>query len=297
MKSPAFLLYLIPLCILLMSTLLLHVKKVKCIRKTRSLSLVEKTEQINYLVEPLGYAYNPHQDIFTSHINAPQKLFGYHTFYDFAATFFNMVFDYETIYFDYRGRTWLIELWKGQYGINSGCELGIYYADQILDPADYDNTHFEAVSAKDMLTVSLELYKETPYSSLIGSHQSKHWWLTIFKLGSYSKPSELSVDVSITFPEYRMLISFLESFQKTLPDTPYVVNGYRIRFPFHESTRSYRFTRKALRFLALNSCRLLCRLFRFLTRPFTNSGDKILYLYFYLPALVKHMLKPPKYSK
>jgi len=77
------------------------------------------------------FPYIPDSLIHPTHINAPQKLFGYHTFYDFAATFINMVFDYETVYFDYRGRTWLIELWKGQYSINSGCKLGVYYADQI----------------------------------------------------------------------------------------------------------------------------------------------------------------------
>ncbi len=297
MTNPKYLFFLVPLLLFLISVLLLHLKKKKSILKTRSLSITEKTELLNHLVEPLGYMYNPHQDIFTSHINAPQKLLGYHTFYDFAAAFFNMVFDYETIYFDYRGRTWLIEIWKGQYGINSGCELGVYYADQIVSPKDYDITHFEAVAPKDMLTVSMELYKETPYTTLLGYHQSKHWWLTIFKLDSFSKPSDLSVNISITFPDYRMLTAFLESFENTLPHTPYHSNGLRLTIPFHESLRKYRLSRRIVRRLGLTSCHFLCGFFRFITRSFANSGDKILYLYFYLPIFVRHMLKPPKTKK
>lgn len=297
MTYPNYLFFLIPLLLLLLFVLLLHRKKKKSILKTRSLSITEKTELLNHLVEPVGYTYNPHQDIFTSHINAPQKKFGYHTFYDFAAAFFHMVFDYETIYFDYKGRTWLIELWKGQYGINSGCELGLYYADQIVSPNDYDNTHFEAVSPKDMLTVSLELYKNTPFPALLGYHQSKHWWLTVFKLGYFSKPEDLSVYVTLTFPDYHMLSSFLEGFENTLPQSPYQINGLRLTFPFHESLRQYRLSRRILRRMALTSCHFLCWLFRFITRPFANSGDKILYLYFYLPFFVRHMLKPPKTKK
>ena len=57
---------------------------------------------------------------------------------------FQMVFDALPIYFDYRGRTWLIELWKGQYGINTGAELGIYHADKILSESEYKTALFTA---------------------------------------------------------------------------------------------------------------------------------------------------------
>ena len=39
---------------------------------------------------------------------------------------FQMVFDALPVYFDYQKKTWLIEFWKGQYGINTGAEIGIY---------------------------------------------------------------------------------------------------------------------------------------------------------------------------
>ena len=99
-----------------------------------ALSATDKKQLLDTLGVPVGYLYEPYQDIFISRINAPQKVFGYTSFYDFSAPYLNMVFDYETIYFNYNARTWLIEIWKGQYGINTECELGIYYADSIISP-------------------------------------------------------------------------------------------------------------------------------------------------------------------
>ena len=46
--------------------------------------------------------------------------------YDAAALAMNAIIDCEPIFFDYAGKTWLIELWKGQYGLETGCEIGVY---------------------------------------------------------------------------------------------------------------------------------------------------------------------------
>ncbi len=124
-----------------------------------------------------------------------------------------MIFDYENIYFNYQQRTWLIKMRKGQYGINTGCELGIYYADRILEPNEYDFTLFHAVDSNDMLDISLKINqcttkKFSQYSNL-GNMHYKHWWLTIFNMGTFTKPKDLFVNTSITFKDYAMMRSFL----------------------------------------------------------------------------------------
>lgn len=296
--------FLIPVTFLLLIVLFLitlHFKRQKNIQKILALSTLEKTEFLNHLAAPLGYLYDPIQDIFATRLDAPQKLFGYHTFYDLAASYFNMIFDYETIYFDYNGRTWLLEIWKGQYGINIGCELGLYYADSILSPHDYDNTHFEAVAPKDMLDISVKLNrhcsKGTQPCNKIAYRRHRHWWLTIFKLGSFAKPEELFVNTSIRFKDYTMLKRFLDSFEETLPDTMYKINGLTVYFTFCKSKRTYPLFKRLVRHIALFSCHLYCNWFQFITRSFTSSGDKLLYLYYYLPFVVRHMLKPKKAKK
>lgn len=275
--------------LLLTPMLIIHYRKMKCIRKTRSLSLPEKEQLLNQIVAPFGYLYHPEQDIFTSRLDAPQKLFGYHTFYDFAATFFHMVFDYETIYFNYQGKTWLIELWKGQYGINGGCECGIYYTDGIIPPSEYSSTHFEAVSYELMPDVSMKLYQSDNPPKHLGAVRNQHWWLTVFKPGAIVTPEKLSVYYSIRFPNYSMLHTFLAALTSTLPHIPYQVNGLRIFFTYHKSHRKHRITRRILRKLSLLSCHFFCKCFSYITRYFDNSGDKILYLYFYLPFTVRKL--------
>lgn len=297
-----YLYWLIPASVLLfilLTALFLHFRKKRSIRKVTSLNTEEKTELINHLIEPVGYIYEPLQDIFATRLNAPQKLFGYTTFYDLSAPLFNMVFDYETIYFDYDGRTWLIEMWKGQYGINSGCELGIYYADTLVSPDDYKTTHFHAVEEKDMPDISLKLHRytkiATTFPTQLGYLKFHHWWLTIFKMGVFSHPDQLFVNTSIRFKNYPMLYSFLDSFEATMPpDTEYHLNGLNLYFTFCKSYRKYPWLKRILRSVALTLCHLYCILFNILTHSFDNTGDKILYIYYYLPFIARLIFKPKK---
>jgi len=62
-----------------------------------------------------------------------------------------------------------------------------------------------------MLNMDLILYKN---GKVITKVNSRHWWLAIFKLGMFSNPKDLSLDINIKFPNQNMLEAFLESFQK-----------------------------------------------------------------------------------
>lgn len=284
------------LLLILVFIIILHFRKKAVINKVSSLSTPEKKNLLNHLAEPVGYLYDPFQDIFISRHDAPQKVFGYTSFYDFSAAYFNMVFDYETIYFDYNKRTWLIEMWKGQYGINSGCELGIYYSDTIIDPEDYNTTLFKAVEPKDMLDISLKLNrcltKKCHHYSNLGHVNSHHWWLTIFDMGTFSKPEELFVNISIRFKDARMMYQFLDSFQEALPGTSYKMSGLTVYFTFSQSHRKYNVFKKLVRRMALTACRIYCKWFNYITRPFSKSGDKLLYMYYYLPFIIRLIFKP-----
>lgn len=297
-----YLYYLIPaiiLFLLLLSALFLYLRKRHNVKKIHAMTTEEKTTLINQLIEPVGYIYEPRQDIFATRLNAPQKLFGYNSFYDFSAAYFNMIFDYETIYFDYGNRTWLIEMWKGQYGINSGCELGIYYADSLVSPDDYTKTHFHAVDEADMPDISLQLNrisKKNPFLyTRLGYLKYHHWWLTIFKMGVFSKPSGLFANASIRFKNYPMLYSFLDSFEATMPpETEYRLNGLTVYFTFKKSHRKYNLFKRFVRRIALTLCHLYCILFNLITKTFENTGDKILYIYYFLPFSLRLIFRPKK---
>lgn len=287
------------LLFILILTVIFHLKKKDAIKKVNSLGRAKKSAVINTLVEPVGYMYDPCQDIFVSRLDAPQKIFGYTTLYDLSASYFNMIFDYETIYFDYKERTWLIEMWKGQYGINTGCELGVYYADKIIPPEKYNTTIFKAVEPEDMPDISLKLNRYCPNHECkytqFGHMHKKHWWLTIFKMGAFSKPEELFVNTSITFKDYPMMYSFLDSFKKAMPYTTYKTSRLTVYFNFYDSKRKYTLFKKFARGISLAACKIYCKWFNHLTRPFSKSCDKLLYIYYYLPFVIRILFRPKKY--
>lgn len=155
-----------------------------------------------------GFSYNSEKDIFYSTKDAWQKNFGYSHIYDVLAPIFRMIIDTEPVRFYYNDRNWLITFWKGQYGIATGAEVGVYYTRQ---KKINKKTLYLPVSDNEMLDMDLVLYKN---GKIIAHTHAKHWWLAIFKLGMFSRPNELSMDVNIIFPNIQMLYAFLESFKK-----------------------------------------------------------------------------------
>lgn len=155
-----------------------------------------------------GFAYNSEKDIFYSTKNAWQKNFGYTKYYDVLAPIFQMIIDTEPVRFYYNNKNWLITFWKGQYGIVTGAEIGIYCTKQ---KKVNKKTVYLPVSNSEMLNMYLILYKD---KEVITKVNAKHWWLAVFRLGMFSWPKDLSMDINITFLDQEMLTSFLEAFKK-----------------------------------------------------------------------------------
>lgn len=274
-------------CILFM---LIHLcRRRHIIRKVRCMEFCDKLQLINDLAEPFGFRYCPKQDIMTSRIDAFQKNFGYCSLYDKTALKFNMVFDCEPIYFDYNGRTWMIELWKGQYGINIGAEIGVYHADAVIPPGQYAKELFHAVEETEMLPMSMNLNFK---GQQLFSVQYLHWWLTGFRMGSHCTPEDLVLEVSITFPNEEMQDCFVGSLCRMgYHKCELSVCCNTVSFSFSiPHTRQPRLAHRAAAAVSRWQNRMFCSLYQFVTRPFICTMDRILYLYFYLPFAFRHML-------
>ena len=272
-----------------------HWRRKKIIRKVCSMCMNEKCEILDELISPFGYHYVPSQDIFTSCLNAWQREFGYCALFDRAAPHSNMVFDCLPVYFDYCGRTWLIEFWKGQYGINTGCEIGVYYADRIIGRSELPRTLFQCVDNEDMTGLSLILTKN---EQVIAQLSARHWWLTAFKMGCFSKPECLSLRASVTMHNREMT----EAFVNGLLNAGYCRNEISIcrstvTFDFDRSPK-VRGPLRRIRIRIAQWCnRFWCRIYLFVTRPFCLSVDRILYLYYYLPFAFRRMLRIRRFKK
>ncbi len=283
------------LFILLFFFCLNYRRRKKIIEKICCMSAKQKCHLLNELSEPFGFRYIAAQDIFTSHVDAMQRNFGYCSFYDTAALSFHMVIDCLPVYFNYSGRTWLIELWKGQYGINTGGEIGIYYADRIIPEQEWRHTLFQCVDDKDMAGLSFHLSRN---GMEIADVCARHWWLTAFSVGCFSDPADLSMHAGITFPDNAMA----EAFAKALENS----GGCRNDICLCHNTVTFSFTKaftkdRCLRRLRIHLVQAInyfwCKVYLFITRPFCLSSDKILYLYYYLPFVFRRILCIRKYKK
>ena len=188
------------------------VHRVRAKKKVLALTPGERVRLLNELAEPFGFAYLPSEDIFTSRLDAWQRDKGYEAKYDTMAVGAGMVIDAFPVYFNYEGRTWLVEFWKGQYGINTGGEVGIYHAKGVIPPHAYHTAHFEAVSDAELPRICscLDTAEETFYEIC-----ARHWWLTGFRMGVYTKSSRLRLATTLIFPEQEMALAFWEGLRKT----------------------------------------------------------------------------------
>ncbi|MEY8516919.1 DUF4474 domain-containing protein [Lachnospiraceae bacterium 29-84] len=252
-----------------------------CRRKARRLVREQrdyiKIREINQALEPFGFAYYAGKDIFCSLEDAWQRDFGYGKIYDTMAPFMNMEIDCEPIYFRYGGKRWLVEFWKGQYGITTGAEIGIYWhegGDYEIPP---EELFYHCVPQEQEIPMRMALYKN---GKLLFGRNQKHWWLTGFVLGEFSYPGELMLEASITLEEPGMLEAFLEGcYNAGYRQEDLHVRCNTVSFCFYhpKQEQSICCCRLYQRYIQWQN-RHNCKLYDRVSRSFTRTVDKLYYL-------------------
>jgi len=184
----------------------------------------EPTSLFAKAVYDAGFEYDRSQDIIYSRMHALQRHFGYGYAYDAYALDGGMIIDCEPIFFESGGKLWMIELWKGQYGIETGCEVGVYVRnpkdrdfplpilDKVIgarpnDPNPEHSLFFNCADDKQMLEMSFVLYRNG--TKFFQRGPETHWWLTGFKWGVYTDPKDLRMDITIKFSDSGMQNAFV----------------------------------------------------------------------------------------
>ncbi len=191
---------------LVLSTASFKLKKRK--KNLKKLAFSYTIDDLNNDLKPFGFAYYPPQDYFYSIMHGWQSECGYCELYDEGSAALSMIIDCEPIYFKYGGKKWLIEFWKGQYGMNTGCEIGIYTTTgPVLNiPGVFNGTFYYCANEEEHLPLAFTLKKN---GKVIFHRRELHWWLTGFKMGEFSWPSELTVDIEITLKDSEMRDAFV----------------------------------------------------------------------------------------
>ena len=176
---------------------------------------VTKNEKFiqNYLEnhQILSYQYSYVDDYYyTNDKEAWQKHFGFGKIYDIASPFLLLEYDYIRIFFTYENKDWMIQFWKGQYGmIFYGGEVGVYNRAHSEEGVN-DWTFYGCAKEEDWLAMDMTLYHQNLDGEFVREftrEYDKYWWCTGFKNGHLrvEEPAdELRLAGRITFKSEEM---------------------------------------------------------------------------------------------
>lgn len=284
--------------VLLLPIVYYNFRKIYAKRKVAKRSTEEKVSKLNADLEPLGFFYDQNQDVISSGMYPWQRELGYCKLYDEAAIALNMAIHCEPIYFRYNNRRWLIEFWKGQYGMTTGGEVGIYVTDKsdISIPGVFAGPFFECVSDEERIQMEYFLYRN---DRPIIFRRALHWWLTGFSVGSFSNPNRLSMEIRLTFPNYRMMYAFV----KGLEEAGYGKDSYRViqntvQVQFEKPKTKQPHERQGVWFHIVQMLnRIYCVFFRRVTRNYIKTLDKVEYLRCLCPCMYRILTRFAKPGK
>jgi len=261
-------------------------------------SKVADKEDINEAIDFTGYSYDPEQDIFYSNMDPWQKKYGYCHLYDELAAPWGMIMDCEPMFFEYDNKKWMISLWKGQYDLTAGCEMGVYTKEEPKFKLTelLTGTFYNCPEDEDMLEMSYTLRKN---GETMLTREDVHWWLTGFKLGEYTEPSELTMEVSITLKSEEMARAYVDALKKAgYLDGEITVEGAKVSFIFDEPRTPQPLTRaKAFERLIQWKNKLMCDKYQEVTEGYNDINDKINAIKERSPKLYKKIMHLRKMNK
>lgn len=148
-----------------------------------------------------GFEYDAEQGIYYSRLDPLQRFFGFNVIYDIAAPRTGMIYSTKRIFFDYDGKNWMIQIWKGQYGITAGAEIGLYNK-----PEDRLVPQYDCAKDDELITMAFDFYNAGKYEFSRGPEE--HWWLTGFKILQLGVGPLIDLDITLEFPNRKMANAF-----------------------------------------------------------------------------------------
>lgn len=160
-------------------------------------------------ITELPYEHNENGDFY--YVVDENYDYGYYYFYDEIAPAGGLFIDQVQIPFEYEGKNWLIQLWKGQYGmILLGSDIGVFTADKTADSLE----DYGFATSDDRLEIKLNCSRKTDngFKQLFALDTAKHCFANGYSKGQltdYTIPlSELKTYAEITFKSEEMATIF-----------------------------------------------------------------------------------------
>ncbi len=181
----------------------------------------------------LGYLYDPEEKCFYTSSDPWQRKAGFNSLYDEGSPFVFINYDTKRLRFEYDDRDWMIQIWKGQYGlVFYGAELGVY-----TKPKDRELMHYDCAADDDMLMMSMTFKQKSTFLG-IETWKEKftrpyglYWWCTGFIPGNmFGHFDDICADFRVTMKDYDMLDAFEGALEEQ--GIQYNVKGLDVYFTF-----------------------------------------------------------------
>ncbi len=172
----------------------------------------------------IGFEFSYTELLLYSQVNVWMRDFGFTFLYDLFS-YTTPLFFYNTrrIKFDYDGLEWMIQVWKGNYLVSNGAEVGIY----TREPGSF-GTYYNCANDEQMMNMSMELYHGDDL--LLSRPKQLHWWLTGFKITDTLYPAKSqTLKFSIEMKDEEMLNAFCNAVENHYRnDMEYTVDGLTV---------------------------------------------------------------------
>ena len=247
-----------------------------CKKKISSMGHCEKLNMLDGIVSSFGLFYDENREVFSSKLTAWQRGNGY------LQPDNNRV-DSCPVYFAFEGKTWLIEFTKGNYGVMTGAETGVYHTEGIVEPILYDFIHFTSAYDYELLYISNRLMKD---GKVIYENNARHWWLAGFRPEVTEETEKLQLFSTVTFGTEVAAEVFFKALDSKVEErndgSTCGICGNKVFFMMCGSKKTDTAKKKLL-------CRwsyIKVKMYLWLSKPFTSTMDRILYLYFLMPSSI-----------
>lgn len=162
--------------------------------------------------------------------------------FDVGRPLVDIVYATLRVKFQYAGQAWMVQLWKGRYGLTLlGGEIAV-----LKKSIEQQAEHYWPAEESEELPISMDFYQHnflTDHTEKLFTRSAKSaWWFNGFVPGvfyEFNRKSEIIMVGTITFPDQEMLCAFEKSLKeigfkagtpgRDAPET-YSIHGDRLTF-------------------------------------------------------------------
>ena len=185
----------------------------------------ECTNRDNSGVFGIGFNFSITDMVVYATTESWMRDFGFCVMYDILANSMPAMFNYNTrrFKFEYDGLEWMVQMWKGNYLISNGAEVGLYSR-----ASDKFGTFYECATDEQMISMSLDLYAGDEL--IMSRKEDLHWWINGFRIGKkYYLPESMTLVTTLTMKDEDMKNAFCEAIENHyMHDVNYYVDGLRV---------------------------------------------------------------------